>query len=59
MVSTPLEKSLLQVLIAAACIEDSVLKGHFETLKKSFPTENLTLSEAFQNINSTLRKCTL
>ena len=54
----PYEKAVFQIVLAASCIEDSVLQDHLINLKKDIPYEG-SLHQAFSHINQSIRPYSL
>lgn len=52
------EKAIVQILITATFIEDSLFKSHFNDLKKHMPY-NKTISDCFTAINANLRNVSM
>ena len=50
----PFEKAVFQIVLAASCIEDSVLQDHILYLKKDIPYEG-SLHQIFSHINQSIR----
>ena len=50
----PFEKAVFQIVLAASCIEDSVLQAHLLHLKKDISYEG-SLHQAFSHINQSIR----